>query len=426
MTTLPSAPNNPRAPRLSISPDIRRTILLFLAVRLAYTLFTVITLWNNPIVDLSFPPNQTVYRLQPVVAPDWGRATRLLINSWYRWDTGWYLKIAAEGYAPDDGSIIFPPLYPLLIRLLAPVCGGNYLLAGLIISHVCAMIALVQFYRLARDVLGGEPPAWRAIELFLVFPTAYYLAAAYTESLFLALLLTTWRLAQHEHWVWAALTALLLSLTRQQGAAMVPPLLWLVLAGSETLSARHVGQEIQRVLGLLRRHEGWQMVWSRIGAGAWLPIVAPILVYIGYDAWLSYSGLGDVSAAYVAHWDMQVVLPWQGIISLVNRYLYQSFPPSTWFNLIMFLLALGLSILALFRQSPAFSLYIWGTLGLVMMRDYLWPLGGFPRYTLALFPLFFLVASARLSRRIYLLIVALCLSVQTVLFWVFLNWGMVS
>jgi hypothetical protein len=63
---------------------------------------------------------------------------------------------------------------------------------------------------------------------------------------------------------------------------------------------------------------------------------------------------------------------------------------------------------------------------MVMMRDYLWPLSGFPRYMLALFPLFLLIASARLSRRVYLLILALCLVMQTLLFWVFLNWGMVA
>src|SRR5262245_52725766 len=56
-----------------------------------------------------------------------------LIEPWQRWDTGWYLKVASQGYAADDGSIIFAPLYPVLSRFVGLVV-GDMLLGGLIVS----------------------------------------------------------------------------------------------------------------------------------------------------------------------------------------------------------------------------------------------------------------------------------------------------
>ena len=66
---------------------------------------------------------ERIYETHQITVPAWDRLAHLIIDGWFRWDTGWYLKIAALGYSADDGSIIFPPLYPLLIRWLAPLVG---------------------------------------------------------------------------------------------------------------------------------------------------------------------------------------------------------------------------------------------------------------------------------------------------------------
>ena len=66
-----------------------------------------------------------IFETRSITLPDWGRVSQLLINPWFRWDTGWYLKIAAVGYDLKDGSTVFPPLYPLLIRWVAALVGKH-------------------------------------------------------------------------------------------------------------------------------------------------------------------------------------------------------------------------------------------------------------------------------------------------------------
>ncbi len=57
----------------------------------------------------------------------------LFINVWKRWDTDWYLKIAAFGYDRTDGTASYLPLYPWLSARLGALT-GNYLLSALLIS----------------------------------------------------------------------------------------------------------------------------------------------------------------------------------------------------------------------------------------------------------------------------------------------------
>ena len=60
---------------------------------------------------------QTLRRLGPV--------GNLLAGSVDRFDSGYYLAIAAHGYGPGrSGLLAFFPLYPLLIRALTPVAGS--------------------------------------------------------------------------------------------------------------------------------------------------------------------------------------------------------------------------------------------------------------------------------------------------------------
>lgn len=72
----------------------------------------------------------------------------LLIAPWDYFDTAWYSDIAAHDYV-RFGSTAFMPLYPLLMRLLAPVTAGDLVAAGLAISAVAAFFAFQALYLLA-------------------------------------------------------------------------------------------------------------------------------------------------------------------------------------------------------------------------------------------------------------------------------------
>jgi hypothetical protein len=163
--------------------------------------------------------------LAPQAASYYYGAQRLhdaLIAPWQRWDTIWYAKIALEGYAADESSH-FPLLYPFLIRLLAPVFGSNAVAAGLVISSIAALASFVLLYRLAREMFD-EGAARRAVLFLGVFPTAFFLFAAYTEPLFLALVLGAFLCARRGLWGWTGILGALAAMTRQQGMLFILPL----------------------------------------------------------------------------------------------------------------------------------------------------------------------------------------------------------
>ena len=58
-----------------------------------------------------------------------------------------------------------------------------------------------------------------------IFPTAYFLHAAYSESLFLLLVLGSFYAARRERWAWAGALGALATFTRITGFGLIPALL---------------------------------------------------------------------------------------------------------------------------------------------------------------------------------------------------------
>jgi Gpi18-like mannosyltransferase len=125
--------------------------------------------YQTPRIDWAVQP---IYYLHDIAFTTQG-ALRAWLEPWYRWDTGWYIHIAYAGYHADDGSIIFGPLYPLLIRLTAPFVGGDFLAASILIGNVCCFIGMYLLCVLVAEELG-LPLARQAVVLLLAFPSAFY------------------------------------------------------------------------------------------------------------------------------------------------------------------------------------------------------------------------------------------------------------
>jgi Gpi18-like mannosyltransferase len=117
------------------------------------------------------------------------------------------------------------PLYPVLIRLIAIDLSYNSLsAAALIISNICSLIALVYLYKLAKlDYSDGV--AQKAVLFLSIFPTAYFLAAPYTEGLFFALTISSLYYARQSKWPLAGVLGFLAALSRIGGLLMLPILL---------------------------------------------------------------------------------------------------------------------------------------------------------------------------------------------------------
>lgn len=141
-----------------------------------------------------------------------------------RWDTGWYLGIANEGYQwsqAQEGrqqNIAFFPGYPLTMRFVAVVLGRQPLWAGVAVSLAAFFAALVYLLRLGRDLLGDEAQAVTGVTLLATYPFAIFYSAAYTEALFLLAMVGAVYHFRRDERLAAAGWGALAGLTRPNGA----------------------------------------------------------------------------------------------------------------------------------------------------------------------------------------------------------------
>ncbi|MDD3190922.1 MAG: mannosyltransferase family protein [Candidatus Pacebacteria bacterium] len=146
-----------------------------------------------------------------------------------RWDSLWYLDIAQNGYRFDGleqlSNIVFFPLYPILISIASFFTAGDFVLAGWAISSLFLFLSLVYLFKITKK-FHPEADPFLAIFLLLIFPTAFFLNAVYTESLFLFLTVAAFYYGMEKNFVRAGIFGMLVSLTRITGILLFIPLLW--------------------------------------------------------------------------------------------------------------------------------------------------------------------------------------------------------
>ncbi|HEU5379911.1 MAG TPA: glycosyltransferase family 39 protein [Ktedonobacteraceae bacterium] len=140
--------------------------------------------------------------------------------SWYRWDSGHFTNIATSGYQGLWQTAFFP-LYPLLERGLATLVRDPFI-AGLIISNLAVLGAFMILYRLVAEDFNKDR-AWRTVLYLAVFPTAFFLVAAYDESLFLMFALFSFYQMRRGRWWLAGLASMAAILTRSSAIVLLVP-----------------------------------------------------------------------------------------------------------------------------------------------------------------------------------------------------------
>jgi hypothetical protein len=160
-------------------------------------------------------------------------------------DANWYGGIASGGYntSPDltqQHNYHFLPLYPSLMRVTGDLVGlgaidGGYNLAGVVLSHIFFIAALMLLYQLTSQVWKNESLAMRAVWLMCALPWSFVFSMTYTESLFLALTLAALLVAYRAREkpdagqaLLAGLLAMFAALTRQQGILVALAAVWLL------------------------------------------------------------------------------------------------------------------------------------------------------------------------------------------------------
>lgn len=299
------------------------------------------------------------------VSPTFNTTQNPLLLMWIRWDALWYTGIAAHGYWTQ--ALAFFPLYPLIIA------GGHFIfrmsfdLSAVVMSNVAMVLFLVTFFRLVREYYP-ESVARRAVWYALIFPTAFFLSAAYTESLFLWLTTAAFLFSRREKFWVAGVFGFFAALTRNEGVFVAIPFLWAYYQKYRYRLTRDIVPIF------------------------FIPLA--ILILMLYQ-WRDFGNpLGFMAAQ--AYWGRQITWPWVGIF-LALRAIFEGGPlqPDAVLSMIDLLAALTSGVLWIYgfrRRMPLDWLVYWAVLWLIDISapdpSGQSPLLSMSRLVLVLFPSF--------------------------------------
>jgi hypothetical protein len=313
------------------------------------------------------------------------------------WDALWYRLIALEGYGGgvQSAKAAFWPLLPGIMRGGNSLTGWSVDSVGYLVANLSFLGALLVLYRLIALDYGDEAVARRTLWTLALFPTAFYFAAAYTESLFLFLsagALYLWR--RNLLWL-AGVVGIGAALARSGGVFLILPFLALLWdryrrdwrgywPGIVPALFPALGPAIFAVI--LHRDQGnWnafidvQAQWNRYSAMPWETLrcaVATCHELGGEPDGVSWTWLSDLLAA--PSWGTITSQEWR--VDVAN---------SDVLELVVTVLFLGLAVVGL-RLLP-FYLTLWSLPGLViplLQPSQVHALMSMPRFVLVLFPLF--------------------------------------
>jgi len=309
-----------------------------------------------------------------------------ILNPWAHWDGVWFIKIAVNGYASNDGSVAFFPLYPLLLRWVGVLFDNNLVITGIVLSTASYFVAMIVLYRLLAADFSPRIAA-RTVVLLSFFPTSFFFQAVYSEALFLALSLLCFWWSRQGRWRLAGLAGLLAALTRSTGILLVVPML-LFYYRQRGWKLRHTDA---RIASLLMVPEGL-MVWM---AYLSLGFHKPFLFAEVQDQWRR-----TVAPPNYALW-RGIEAAFQGlrqIISGQDMHLYWPAPnpgaavPLAIANIVslaVVVLILWALYLILRRVPLPYSAYAVAMIGFpLFFPSEVQPLMSMPRFALAAFPAF--------------------------------------
>jgi Gpi18-like mannosyltransferase len=329
------------------------------------------------------------YRWIPVEKYDQHQSWNV-VNIHSRWDSNWYQDLVKKGYERNANdtlsNLVFFPLYPLLMKVVSIFTMGNLVLAGWIVSSLFLLLSCVLLFKFVKKFHKEADPI-QAVFLLLIFPTAFFLNAVYTESLFLFLSLATFYFAFEKKYFWAGVVGFLASLTRVSGILLFLPILlqFIITEGYDF-----------RVL-----KKSWPLMFIPLGTALffiyhWIYFGDPFLFFRIESAWgRSFSLNTDhfilFSRASVANFSLDIFYLLFGIFIISHLLKLKKYP---------------------------YALYVASTIGVAVASGTLMSIG---RYVLVLFPIYIVGASIKneITKYLWIIISAMLMALNTYLF---VNW----
>lgn len=302
---------------------------------------------------------------------------------WLRWDAGYYLEIASEGYVEGKETAAFFPLYPLLIGFVHRMTNASINGIGLFISNASFLFSVLLLYKIARLVRDEHTFALRSVMAMLLFPTSFFFFALYAESIYLLFALLGVYLILHEQqFVRSGLVLGLSSIARPVG--------WLA--------------DVVLLCEFIRRRKYDLKSLIALSLGLFLSIIFVIL-YILY----LYDALGTFMAIpqAQAHWPRQWQYPWSTYLGGIRTLMNMSLITENWFLYAINALDLALTsfvVLVIFisflwakRSQFPWSLAVYASVSLLFFlssqNEFPVPLWGMSRWVASLFPLYLILGN---------------------------------
>jgi len=420
----------PRIRDLLSKPAVRHALVIFLVLRIFLSLWAIISLAINPIPQT---PDEIVrpYLGEPPLTEG---IVGMLLGPWQRFDALRYLNIARQGYL-DERNSVFPPLYPLAIRIGGGLLGGGQagnMLAGIFIPNLACLLMFALFHRVVSRELGSAV-ATRSLVYLALFPTGFFLFAPYTESIFMLFSLgALWAARNGRFWT-AGILGLLASFTRLTGWSLVVPLAYEYWRqhGKGTESGTEVDPELDR-RGPTRA--GLDLARLRLPylRPALLAVSLPVLALVAFVLWRSWNGLPPLSTIYGRYWYQETGVPGADLFSAVNTLLMGGTARNNELialslDFLSALLLIVTTVLAFRRLGTTYGLYSAMLLLFILLpTSEVKPLYSFSRYTLAFFPTFMLLGIAGQRPLINRLILYPSLIMYLYFSGQFFSWGWVA
>lgn len=297
-------------------------------------------------------------------------------QEWLQWDTAHYMGIAQNGYDRHWRAAFFP-LYPLLERIGSFAVHSPFLV-GLVVSNIANLGLLMVLYQLVKEDFGHHR-ARNAVLYLSIFPSAFFFAAAYTESLFLLLTLLSFYQIRHGRWWLAGFFGFFACLTRSTGIFLALPFVYEYL-----------------------RTRGFSLKQIRLDIIALAMIPSGLIAFSVYCQWW----LGDFLAwdHAQATWHHQLMAPWETLYLTIHTIRhgtpgllsFQALHNLLDLSLILFVLVMvALMFIGparLHREHMAYAVWAVPLVLFVLSVPIVWtpllPLQSFPRFMLEAFPAF--------------------------------------
>lgn len=333
-----------------------------------------------------------------------------LFGSWANFDGVHYLQIANEGYT-DQGR--FLPLFPLVLSLTRLI-SNSYSNYQLLTAQLLALAFTVIFFSLLQKLKNHNKTNTQYLvsNIYLFFPTSFFLLTIYSESLFLLLATSCFYFSQKKLWFLAGLMASLASITRLTGFVLwIIPVITFLEQNNITLKQVF---SLRIVTRLIRKFYYFCL----------LPM--PLLAYsyfnkVKWGDWLYFvNAHGNLANSRSTS---SLVNPLQTIWRYLRILTELSYTQHEWRIAVLEFLVFVFWIFLIYwawkmKQRVSYRIY---SIAVILIPVLSGTLSGLPRYFLVAFPLFFIMSSIvdKQNKVVKYLIYTVSFSLQLLLFALF-------